>query len=97
MVEGKFCCILIHVDDMIVASKFNELLIHCEKFLSSKCNINNLGEIRSYLNMEVKKDADGNFSINQTAYIKKIVNEFGLSEAKPSDIPMNTSYRKDIV
>lgn len=93
--NGQLCYILIHVDDIIVASKANETLEDFGRILSSKFEINNLGDIRSYLCMEVQRNGDGCFGINQKTYIMKIVNDFGLVDAKPSYIPMNVSYRKE--
>lgn len=93
-VQGKFCYILIYVDDLIVASKHNELLISCEKILKDKFPIKNLGNIQNYLGLHIKRDKDGNFAINQTKYINKVINNFGLSEAKSSPIPISVSYEK---
>lgn len=40
--------------------------------------------------MEVQRNEDGRFGINQRAYIMKIVNDYGLADAKSSD----EKYRK---
>lgn len=93
--DQKLCYILIHVDDIIVASKFDEDLEDFERILSSKFEINNLGDVRSYLRMEVQRNGDGCFGINQRMYITKIVNDYGLADAKPSEVPMNVSYRRE--
>lgn len=93
-VKGKGCYILIYVDDLIIASKCRELLVECERILSSKFKIKNLGEIRSYLGMQINRDSCGNFTINQSTYIASIIDEFGLTNAKPSNVPIDVSYGK---
>lgn len=93
--RGKYAYILIYVDDLIAASKHRELLVKCEQILSSKFKIKNLGEIRSYLGIQIKRDSYGNFSINQSTYIMSIVNEFGLASAKSSNVPIDVSYGKN--
>lgn len=72
-VEGKFCFVLIYVDDLILAGRHEELLHQCERTLSSKFKIKNLGEIRNYLGLRIDRNLDGNFMVNQTSYIMKVV------------------------
>lgn len=93
-VKGKCCYILIYVDDLLVASEHQELLIECERILSNKFKMKNLGEVRNYLGMQVDKDLLGNFTINQSAYISSIIAEFGLTNAKISNVPIEVSYGK---
>lgn len=88
--------VLIHVDDIITASTHDEMLENLEKILHSKFEVNNLGDVRSYLRMEIQRNDNGWFGVNQTAYIRKIANDYGLVDAKPSNVPMDVSYRKQI-
>jgi hypothetical protein len=90
----KTCYVLIYVDDLVVASRHDELLLHCEKTLQCKFKIKNLGEIKNYLGLRIIKDSYGNYTINQSAYIMKIVKEFGLTDAKISNIPISVGYGK---
>lgn len=91
---GKFCYVLIYVDDLLVASEFEELLLLCEHTLDSKFEIKNLGEIRNYLGLRIDRNSDGNFAINQETYIMRVANNFGLANVKSSDVPLNPSYGK---
>lgn len=92
--EGKSCYVLIYVDDLIIASKYDKLLLECEKVLNAKFKIKNLGNIQNYLGLQINRNRNGSFSINQTAYILKTISDFGLGEAKISDIPISVSYEK---
>lgn len=93
--DGKFCYILIYVDDVIMASEDDKMLTKCEQVLSAKFEIKNLGDIQNYLGLQVKRDPNGNFALNQKQYIMKIIKDFGMIEAKTSNIPINVSYGKN--
>lgn len=92
--QGKFCYVLIYVDDLIVASKYNDMISRCENVLSSRFKIKSLGEIRDYLGLRINRNADGGFAVNQSAYIMRVATDFGLASAKPSNVPINVSYGK---
>lgn len=92
--NGEECFVLLYVDDIVVASKHAKLISECERTLNSNFKIKNLGDIQNYLGLQVNRNADGDFAINQTAYILKVINDFGLADAKISDVPISVSYGK---
>jgi len=94
--KTDWCYTLIYVDDIIVASRKFELIIEVESMLKSKFKIENLGPIKEYFGFEIVKNADGIYNISQSAYIKEIIADFSLSDAKSSEIPMNSNYEKEI-
>lgn len=96
VIGENVCYVLVHVDDIIAASGDDDMLVNLEKILKSKFEVNNLGDVRSYLGMEIQRNEHGWFGVNQTAYIRKVVNDTGLADAKPSNVPMDVSYRKQI-
>lgn len=64
--------------------------------ISSKFDIEDLGQIKQFLGIEVTKDRSGFFSLNQSKYIKKVINDFRLSDAKASNVPMLANYGKEV-
>lgn len=56
----------------------------------------NLGPIKNYFGLQVTKDMNGIYGINQSAYIKKAIAEFSLSDARVSEVPMNSNCEKNI-
>lgn len=86
--------ILIYVDDLLVISKSQKHIDDAECLLKSKFEMKNLGPVRNYVGLEVHRDTAGNFSISQSAYINKVIQEMGLKDAKTSKIPMHVSYGK---
>lgn len=53
-----------------------------------------LGAAKTFLCIEVTKSSNGISNINQQHYIKKIVEDFGLGDAKISKIPLDSGYEK---
>lgn len=48
--------------------------------------------IKTYLGLEIARDAHGNFTVSQTSYIQKVVSEVGLRDSKISTYPLDPSY-----
>jgi transposase InsO family protein len=91
--NDKVCHIIVYVDDILAASDSDEMLTECEQVLSSEFKIQNLGEVNTYLGIHVEK-RNNMYSIDQSKYINKVLNEFGMTDAKNSDIPLSVNYGK---
>jgi transposase InsO family protein len=87
--------ILLYVDDVLVVSKDENNITKIIDVIKSKYNIKDLGDISHFLGMEVKKDMEGNYMINQSSYILKIVEQTGLKDAKDSKLPLEVGYFKN--
>lgn len=87
--------ILLYVDDLLVVSKNEKSITEIIDVVKSKYKIKDLGNISHFLGMEVKRDNDGNFMINQSSYISKIVEQAGLKDAKDSKFPLEVGYFKN--
>lgn len=57
----------------------------------------NLGQIKHYLGMEVTKDSYGNFELCQSNYIMRIALDFGLMDAKEARTPLEVNYGKAVI
>lgn len=91
---GHHCYVLVYVDDILIASEDNNLIIETEKALETRFTLTSLGEVNWYLGMEVKRNKEGDFFLSQERYIEQIANSAGLMEAKPSKIPLDPGYHK---
>jgi Reverse transcriptase (RNA-dependent DNA polymerase) len=91
---GDIVHLLIHVDDVLAATSnaklLDELMTKVGKDFELKC----LGEAKCYLGIDLHRDNDGNFLISQPAYIQKIIDNAGMTYAKPSKFPLDTGYYK---
>lgn len=85
--------IIIHVDDILSATNKEEWLTQLEEQLRRFFTINNLGEVSNYLGIRITKK-DQFYFLDQENYINSIISEFGLSDAKESETPMDVSFLK---
>ena len=91
---SKFCYIIIHVDDILIAGSDTDIVNQIQVKLSNKFQIKDLGHIKYFLGIQIKQDKNGDYFINQESYIDKIIEESKLSDAKPSKFPLDTGYYK---
>lgn len=94
MENGKCIFVIIHVDDIIMATNGTSLRTHVEAQLERIFDINNLGNVASYLGIRIIRE-DQYFLLDQEKYINSLVSEFGLNVAKPADTPMSDSFLKE--
>ena len=73
---------------------WKEQINYIQSKLSENFALQNLGDIKHYLVIEISKDADDNFQLCQSLYIDKTAKEFGLQEAKLVKTPMDINYGK---
>lgn len=92
----RVCYVLVHVDDLLVASNSAELIQEVYKNVGKCCELKDLGEVKQYLGIDVHRDENGHFLISQSSYIEKIVSEAGLIEAKISTMPLDVGYFKTV-
>lgn len=94
--EKEVCYVLIHVDDMLVASSSERLIQEVYDKVSNCCQLKNLGNVKQYLGIEVRRDTQGHFLISQKSYIDKIISEAGQEDAKISPMPLDVGYFKNL-
>lgn len=92
--DGDWVFVLIYVDDIQVIGKTKRTIDKVKTMLASKFDVQDLGEIKQYLGINVTRDKNGIFHLDQSNYIKKIVNDFGLASAKASNVPIQVNYGK---
>ncbi|KAG5666425.1 hypothetical protein PVAND_014454 [Polypedilum vanderplanki] len=92
--SDKSCYLIIHVDDILIAGSDLEIISQTQAKLSKHFQVKDLGTVKFFLGIAINQDEEGNFFINQENYIKKIVSEASLSDAKPSKIPLDVGYYK---
>lgn len=94
-IDNHWLFVLVYVDDILLVGKTNNMIVRAREMFANEFGIKDLGKIRQYLGIEVTRDNNGIFHLNQAKYIKKIVNDFGLANAKSSNIPMQIGYDKE--
>lgn len=92
--DGNICYLLIHVDDLLVAGNDETFIDRLMEEIGKRFEIKDLGGVKHYLGIDVHRDEKGRFLISQPLYIKEIIKEAGLEEAKTSKYPVDSGYYK---
>ena len=82
------------VDDLLIAGVSDPVIDHVVQSIQKEFEIKDLGDVSTFLGIEVEKDAVGDFYVSQGNNIKKIVEEAGLVNAKISKVPLDPGYAK---
>lgn len=91
--DGKVCYLIIHVDDILVATNSQQLEHQIMGSIAKKFELKNLGGVKHYLGIDIER-LDGKFFISQPRYIDTIVEAASLEDAKISKHPLDTGYQK---
>ena len=86
--EGTIIIIL-YVDDITILGDSLDNIKKIKSALSSRYEMTDLGEIDSYLGVNIKRDrSTKRLEIDQSRYVLEIINRFGLSDANPARTPL---------
>lgn len=91
--EGEKVFLLVYVDDMLLMSSSTDELDAVTDGLKKDFEITCLGDVRHFLGMEIHRE-EGVYSIKLRNYISKLLEDHGMSEAKPAKAPMDPNYVK---
>ena len=88
--DGRKAWLLVHVDDMQIAAKSDDIIDDIFAKLKVHFEIQDLGEAKLWLGVEYRRDWNkGTIALTQEHYAKQIVQEFGLDAAtNRSSVPM---------
>lgn len=86
--------IAIYVDDLLILTNNEKTKVLLKGKLSQKFDMKDLGEARYLLGMNITRDRkSGKIWLNQTTYIQRILQKFGMSECKPVSTPFDPSNK----
>ena len=83
--------LLLYVDDIIVTGPNESEIDNLINELDRRFEITDLGNVGDYLGISITEFQD-HFELSQSAYIKKILDEFNMSDCKGCLSPMTTLY-----
>jgi hypothetical protein len=87
--NGKIIFLILYVDNILLASSDVDLLLETKKFLSSKFDMKDLGEVSIVLGIEIHRDRrNGALALSQKAYLENILNKYGMHMSKPTPAPI---------
>jgi hypothetical protein len=90
--HSKKLLLALYVDDGIVAATDKKELQEFEKELKSEFKIT-VKPALYFLGLEISQDSEGSIKVSQSAYTKKILEQFKMSHCRPCTTPMIKSEK----
>ncbi|XP_062182142.1 uncharacterized mitochondrial protein AtMg00810-like [Phragmites australis] len=87
--------ILVYVDDIILTTSSSALLQHIVEQLRREFAIKDLGTLRFFLGVQVRRDARG-FFLTQAQYTEEILEHAGMANCKPASTPVDTKSKLSV-
>ena len=86
---GDLVCLLVYVDDIIITASSDDLLRRIIQQLPHSFDLKDLGPLRFFLGVQVKRDTSG-FFLTQAQCTEEILERAGMSNCKPASTPVDT-------
>ena len=90
--EGELTILAVYVDDIIIATETTERLNFLKTCLADKFGVKDLGEIHSFLGIQIKQDSKAIW-IGQPGYLARVLETFGMTNAKPVSTPIDAGMK----
>jgi hypothetical protein len=87
--DGKILILLLYVDDIIIASNWEEKLIEVVNGLKKAYSIKELGEAKHFLGMKIQRRSNG-ILVNQEKFVKELLRRFELENVPPRHTPLDS-------
>jgi len=84
---------MIWVDDLLIAGKNGRDIAAVKAQLAGEFKMKDLGELKHFLGMKITRTPDGGISIDQSGYIRQVLERYGMSSSKPVSTPLAPGAR----
>ncbi|CAI7810423.1 unnamed protein product [Closterium sp. NIES-53] len=85
--------VLVHVDDLIFATADTEALTLVKSELQKRHTCTDLGELRSYLGLQITRNrARRTITLTQSHIVHQVLQRFGFQFSSPQPTPLSTSH-----
>jgi hypothetical protein len=90
VVEGKVCVIVISifVDDLLVAGNSAAEITEVRERMNKRFILSDQGKLEYYLGVEISSLDENTLLLYQTAYARKIINNFKMNDCNPAKTPL---------
>jgi hypothetical protein len=87
--KQQFCCVYIHVDDLVIVGPNVQFL---KEKIKARFEMDDLGDCQWVLGMQVTRDrASRTITLSQDRYIREILEEFNMQDCRPITSPLPTN------
>jgi len=91
--DGSFVYLLLYVDDMLIAAKNMSEVNKLKAQLKQEFELKDLGAAKKILGMKIHKNIqEGKLFLSQKKYIEKVLERFGMLDAKPVKTPLAAHF-----
>ncbi|CAI5985566.1 unnamed protein product [Closterium sp. NIES-64] len=85
--------ILVYVDDLVFATADTAGLAHVKSELQKRHTCTDLGELRSYLGLQITRDrARRTITLTQSHMVQQVLQRFGFTYSSPQATPLSTRH-----
>ncbi|CAI7771406.1 unnamed protein product [Closterium sp. NIES-54] len=85
--------VLVYIDDLVVATADNEALALVKSELQKRHTCTDLGELRSYLGLQITRDrARHTITLTQSHMVHQVLQRFGFRYSSPQSTPLPTDH-----
>jgi len=92
--KDKVICLIIFLDDLLICNKNKERLKNIKDKLSDKFEMKDLGEVRTYLGINIKHDRKKNeITLDQREYIESLARKYDIIDSRGHHTPMEQNLK----
>ncbi|CAI7876428.1 unnamed protein product [Closterium sp. NIES-53] len=85
--------VLVYVDDLVFATADTEALAHVKSELQKRHTCTDLGELTSYLGLQITRDrAQRTVTLTQSHMVQQVLQRFGFTYSLPQSTPLPTGH-----
>ena len=84
--------IAVYVDDLLIASNDEEIVVNLKRGIKKEFQIKDLREAKYCLGIEFKQE-DGRVSLSQDKYVIELLKKFNMSDCNPQGTPASPTSR----
>ncbi|CAI7907032.1 unnamed protein product [Closterium sp. NIES-54] len=85
--------VLVYVDDLVFATADTEALAHVKSELEKRHTCTDLGELTSYLGLQITRDrAQRTITLTQSHMVQQVLQRFGFTYSSPQSTPLPTGH-----
>lgn len=84
--------VLVYVDDLLICGNSKDEIDKLKAMLSTSFHMKDLGPVNYFLGIEIHRSNDG-FFLSQQKYVHDILQEHGMHDSKPLQLPMDSHLK----
>ena len=85
--------LVLYVDDLFLSGGDPQKITWLKTQLQTQFDMTDLGLVTKYLGVEFRRLSDGSYHQSQQAYVKDLLQEFGMHHSKPAHVPLPHGLR----